>query len=282
MSYVCTLATNHALQDLRCFLKSLMLWGSPTVYLFADAAIAAAAPNMKYSGKLIIKEVLGAYSGKTRQQMERIPVKDKTLWYEFQMEKLRLLDWVFDSEPLVSDVGVFYLDADICFFGELPTIPTGYDVAISPHMIRARDEALYGAYNAGYVWMRSTEAIQAWQEACATSRFFEQAALEVFDRPEWSNRVYKFPIQNNYGWWRMFQSDTEHATMQKAWGIRRQPTNSGITVNGEPLLSVHTHWVTTDYVTGAFNVFVQEILNTLGARHIPAKRLRMVINPALN
>ena len=276
MSYVCTLATNHALQDLQCFLKSLMLWGSPTVYLFADAEIANNAP--KYSGKLIIKEALNAYSGKTRQQMERIPVKDKTLWYEFQMEKLRLLDWVFESEPRATENGVFYLDADICFFGGLPAIPTGYDVAVAPHMIRAKDEAKFGAYNAGYVWMRSTECVEAWNKACAKSRFFEQAALEVFDEPEWVNRVYKFPIQNNYGWWRMYQSDTDHATMQKAWGIRRQPGHAGITVNGEPLLSVHTHWITADYVTGAFNTFVLEILQKLGARHEPAKRLLSIIS----
>lgn len=276
MSYVCTLATNHALQDLQCFLKSLMLWGSPTVYLFADAAIANNVP--KYSGKLVIKEALNAYSGKTRQEMERIPVKDKTLWYEFQMEKLHLLHWVFESEQRASEHGVFYLDADICFFGGLPAIPTGHDVAIAPHMIRAKDERLYGAYNAGYVWMRSTEAIEAWNKACADSRFFEQAALEVFDGPEWSHRVYKFPIQSNYGWWRMYQSDTDHLTMQRGWGIRRQPGHAGITVNGEPLLSVHTHWVTTDYVTGAFNTFVLEILRKLGGRHEPAKRLLSIIS----
>ena len=276
---VCTLATNHALQDLQCFLKSLMIWNTPTVYLFADAAIIQALPSINYTGRLVVKETLNAYSGKTRLEMERIPVNGKTLWYEFQMEKLRLLDWVFAEEKNASD-GVFYLDADICFFGSLPAVPAGYDVAVSPHMIRKRDEARYGAYNAGYVWMRSPEAIEAWRSASKTSRFFEQAALEVFDDATWTARTYRFPAQNNYGLWRMFQADVDCTSLQKDWGLKRDALNSGIVVGGSPLLSVHTHWVTDDYTTGAFNAFVRHILEKLAPRHEPAKRLLAVINQA--
>lgn len=283
-SYVCTLATNHALQDLQCFLKSLMLWNAsapPTIYLFADAAIAAAIPAMKYGGKIVVKEALNPYSGKTRLEMERIAVGEKTLWYEFQMEKLALLEWVFASEATASEVGVFYLDADICFFGQLPAIPAGRDVAVSPHMICKRDEAKYGAYNAGYVWMRSTEAVEAWRTASKTSRFFEQAALEVFDEAAWTGRVDTLPVQNNYGWWRMFQADTDYPTLQKAWGLKRDPNSSGIVIGGLPLLSVHTHWVTGDYTTGAFNAFVRQILEKLAPRHDPAKRLLSIITDTL-
>jgi hypothetical protein len=276
--YICTLATNHALQDLQCFLKSLMIWNAPTVYLFADAAIVRALPSINYTGQLVVKETLNAYSGKTRQEMERIPMNGKTLWYEFQMEKLRLLDWVFAEEKAVSAAGVFYLDADICFFGSLPAVPAGYDVAVSPHMIRKRDEARYGAYNAGYVWMRSPEAVEAWRSACATSRFFEQAALEVFDEDAWSARTYRFPAQNNYGWWRMFQAEADWEIIQRSWGLRRSAEHSGIVVGDLPLLSVHTHWVTGDYTTAAFNAFVQHILEKLAPRHEPAKRLLAVIN----
>jgi hypothetical protein len=270
-SVVCTLATSHALQDLQCFLKSLTLWEpNTTVYLFADAATAKAISAL-YPGKIIIQEALNAYSGKTRQGMERIPINGKTLWYEFQMEKLRLLRWVFEAEP--AGAGVFYLDADICHFSALPSIPDGYDVAVSPHMIRARDEAKFGAYNAGYVWMRSVEAVEAWYSACPSSRFFEQSALEVFDTDAWRPRTYKFPAEINYGWWRMFQSDTDFRTLQRRWGIRRDPNHSGITVDGAPLGSVHTHWITNDFTTTAFNFFVREILKKIAHIHEPAKRL---------
>jgi hypothetical protein len=279
-SFVCTLATNHALQDLQYFLKSLMVWNSnaPTVYLFADKDVAVAIPAIKYTGKIIIKEALNTYSHKMRVEMERTPSNGKTLWYDFQMEKLNLLDWVFKSEKTASEVGVFYLDADIFFLGELPTVPDAFAVALSPHMIRKEDEKRYGTYNAGYFWTKSAGAIKAWRNACQTSRFFEQAALEVFDTEEWSGRIHTFPIQTNYGWWRMYQSDTDYADLQKDWGIRREVRHAGITVKKEPLISVHTHWTTSDFTTKIFNTFVRDLLTKLAPMHPPAKRLLSIIS----
>lgn len=278
--FVCTLATNYALQDLAYFLKSMMLWNStpPTVYLFADKDVALAIPGLKYTGKIVVKEALAAYSQKTRTEMERTPAEGKTLWYQFQMEKLNLLDWVFSSEKSAPDLGVFYLDADIFFFGELPTIPSGCDVALSPHMIRMRDESLYGKYNAGYFWTRSPNVVHAWRSACASSRFFEQAALETFDSDEWNGRVYTFPIQTNYGWWRMFQADTDSEERKSRWGIRREAKSPGITVDGLPLNSIHTHWVTSDFTTKLFNTFVRDFLGKIAPRHEPAKRLLAIIS----
>jgi len=278
--FVCTLATNHALQDLQYFLKSLMVWNSnaPTVYLFADKDVATAIPAIKYTGKIIVKEALNTYSHKMRTEMERIPSNSKTLWYDFQMEKLNLLDWVFKSENTASEVGVFYLDADIFFLGELPTIPEAATVALSPHMIRKQDEKLYGTYNAGYFWTKSVDAIHAWRNACQASRFFEQAALEIFDTEEWSGRLYTFPIQTNYGWWRMFQSDTHYTELQKDWAIRREVRHAGITVKKEPLISIHTHWNTSDFTTKIFNTFVRDLLTKLAPMHPPAKRLLSIIS----
>ena len=279
-SFVCTLATINALQDLVYFLKSLMLWNKvvPTVYIFADKDVVDALAKIKYTGKIYIKDALSAYSYKTRQQMERISISDnKSLWYQFQMEKLNLLEWVFTSEKTASQDGVYYLDADILFLGELPTISNAYDVAVSPHMIRRTDEARYGTYNAGYFWTKTMEAVGAWRVACESSRFFEQAGLEIFDSPEWSTRLYKFPAQTNYGWWRMFQADTDYSELQKRWGIRRDAKHSGITVDGQPLNSVHTHWITTDFTTKTFNIFVKQYLEKLAPRHNPAKQLLSII-----
>lgn len=278
-SFVCTLATNHALQDLVYFLKSLMLWNKPvpTVYLFADKDVVNALPKIKYTGKIHVKEALSAYSHKTRGEMERTFINNKTLWYQFQMEKLNLLEWVFTSEKTASQDGVYYLDADIFFFGELPKISSVYDVAVSPHMIRKADEARYGAYNAGYFWTKTMEAVSTWRLACESSRFFEQAALEIFDSPEWSARLYTFPVQTNYGWWRMFQADTAYSELQTRWGIRRDAKHSGLIVDGLPLNSVHTHWITNDFITKTFNTFIKEYLGKLAPRHNPAKQLLSII-----
>jgi len=280
MNRVATLATNHALQDLQIFLKSLMLWQSPpTVYLYADTAVAVALKSIGYTGQIIVKEVLNKYSGKTRQEMETISgyFPGKSLWFEFQMEKLSLLEWVFTCD-FQATTGVFYLDSDICFLKSLPIIPPNYNVALSPHIIRPRDEVLYGKYNAGFLWVRNLEAVCAWRDACDSSRFFEQAALEIFDSEEWASQRYIFPIQENYGWWRMFQGEIHYSLLQGKWSIFRNAEHSGITVDKIPLGSVHTHWITRDTTTAAFNTFVLNILKKLAPAHAPAKKMLTIIN----
>jgi hypothetical protein len=280
MSVIATLATNHALDDLKVFLSSLELWSEATVYIYADTLVAKFLKSFSYKGKIIVRSALDVYSGKTRLQMEKIPGKipGKSLWFEFQMEKLELLRWVFASEAAAATSGVFYLDSDICFFGPLPSVPSSYEVAVSPHMIRRRDEALYGKYNAGYMWVRTEEAVDAWRQACVTSRFFEQAALEIFDSEEWSARTYQIPVQNNYGWWRMFQAEFPFGDLQKKWSIFRRSEHSGILVDGVPLASVHTHWKTGDVTTATFNRFVKIFLTKLASSHPPAKKLLNIIH----
>ena len=277
---VTTLATNHALQDLKIFLKSLMLWPNPpTVYLYADTPIMTALKQIPYTGQIFVKEALNKYSGKTRQEMEQIPgtILGKSLWFEFQMEKLSLLEWAFASDVGLVKTGVFYLDSDICFFGPLPAVPPTYEVALSQHRIRERDEALFGKYNAGYLWVKGPTAVAAWRAACITSRFFEQAALEIFDSDEWLSRTHKFPVQNNYGWWRMFQGDAPASQLQRQWTFFRNPEHSGIIVDGAHLGSVHTHWTTGDPTTAAFNLFVIAILTKLAPSHTPARKLLNII-----
>lgn len=273
---VATLATNNALEDLQVLLKTLELWHGvpPTVYLYADSQTAE---KVKYSGTIIVRKALDTYSGKTRRQMEMTPgsIGGKSLWFEFQMEKLSLLEWALTESK--TDTGVYYLDSDICLFRALPNVPVGYDAAVSPHLIRLRDEALYGKYNAGYVWIRTMEAVRAWREACIESRFFEQTALEVFDSEKWSSKTFVFPLQENYGWWRMFQGRMSPNELQDEWKIFRSAGHSGILVGNLPLGSIHTHWITTDPVTGDFNFFVLDLVRKLARSHPPAKKLLNII-----
>jgi hypothetical protein len=210
--------------------------------------------------------------------MERLPSDTQaTLWMEFQMEKLNLLKWAFEVEPeTAANQGVFYLDSDICFLAPLPVPPEdpSIEVGLSPHYIRKHDEERFGRYNAGYVWMRSVDAVEAWRAACADSTFFEQAALEVFDTDtRWASKRYIFPIQHNYGWWRMWQSERSPTDCLKEWGIFRTQSSSGIVVQGKPLASVHTHWVTNDSATAQFNKIVYEFLKRLASAHPPAAHL---------
>jgi len=266
---IATLSTNQSYQDLKIFLTSLSLHytpaNAPTVYLFCDAEIMAKVLADNYNIFIVFNECLDDYSGKTRAEMElqRRP-NGKTLWYEFQMEKLNLLDWVFTADPdTATTEGVFYLDSDLCFFAPLPKIPDHVKVAVSPHMIRQRDEARFGKYNGGCLWVCTQRAINAWREACPASRFHEQAALECFDEPEWSNIIYHFPAQVNYGWWRMWQGSTHPSELQAKWAV----TETAVTIDSQPLQTVHTHFYNpSDMATKTFNNFV---INKLAAISTP-------------
>jgi hypothetical protein len=253
---IATLATNLAQNDLRIFVQTLALWNKelPTLYLYADDTL----PPVEYGGRLVRSSALNKYTGYNRTQMEKMPsTSASSLWMEFQMEKLNLLDWVFASDP-EAEKGVFYFDADICFLGPLPEVPSYAEVAISPHMIYKPDTKRSGVYNAGFLWMKTKAAVDAWRAACPTSRYFEQAALECFD--SWNN-VYHFPVQHNYGWWRFFQGDKGYASTKDEWAITNIPNHSGLLVQGIPVCSVHTHWKGNDYqLMVHFNAFLVNLL----------------------
>lgn len=280
MTIIATLATNKSLNDLRVFLKSLSLHytaaTSPTIYIFADTAVKLMIEFEKHPLTIIIKDVLGAYSDLDRPTMELIGrPNNTTLWYEFQMEKLNLLDWVFEVEPRAKTEGAFYLDADICFLGPLPAVPSSAAIALSPHLIRPNDEARFGKYNGGFLWMRDPAGVVAWRTECPHSRFHEQAALECFDDPEWAGLVHTFPVQVNYGWWRMWQGRQPAKETQAAWTVEKGVIN----VAGAPLLSIHTHFVTTDLATRYFNTFVLNNLIAAAKTNLLAQRLLDILSP---
>ena len=276
-SALATLATSVVIDDLRVLLASLMIFNAnpPTVYLLCDKKIAEMLPSLKYAGKVVVKEGLEEYAGLSRADMERLPGKRfSSRFFDFTMEKVELMKWVLQEEP-----DALFCDADICFLGPLPQIPRGMSVGLSPHMIRSEDEAKYGEYNAGFMWFSSLEAIFKWETACKTSRFFEQAALETV-ATEMGETLYKFPATENYGWWRLWQGKESSQVLFKKWSFKRLPTTAGISIDGIPLGSVHTHFFEKkDAATKRFNQVVIEMLTSLKRAHIPANRLLHILAP---
>ena len=256
---ICTLANEFAINDLQLLLFTLELWNStpPDVYLYCDSKVSTwISKKQRYKGKLITKEALNRYTGLTRTDMESRPGKTfQTLFGDFTAEKPLLFQWAF-SQMTSTEKGLLFCDADICFLASLPEIPKGATLALSPHMIRKRDTDKYGIYNAGFLWMESPETAKVWFELCKTSRFFEQGCLE--DLKTLSQSTYEFPIQVNYGWWRMFQSDTSVEERKKEFSVHRQGNlHSGILVQEKPLNSVHTHFFgTNDMSTLDFNSYM--------------------------
>ena len=270
-SIVATLATGGAIEDLRVLLASLQIFNAtpPTVYMFCDKRVADVLHTFKYPGRVIFREDLNRYSPFTRAAMEALPGRTfKSMWHEFMTEKINLLRWVFDKEQ----TGVFFCDADICFLDALPPVPEGALVALSPHQIRPGDEAKYGKYNGGFLWMKEARHAETWWAACAGARFYEQSALEDVAASLTGPELFEFPVTQNYGWWRMWQGVRIPEELQAEWSIHRGKGGAGIMVGGTTLGSVHTHFVTKDPATQAFNEWVISWLRRLGS-HVPAKRI---------
>jgi len=259
---IATLVNEFAIDDLKVLLFTLELWNTPpTVYIFSDTKSAPLIKAIKYGGSVIIKEdALNKYTGLNRRAMEaRRDVRGRSLFAEFTEEKTVLMEWAI----ALSGTGVLFCDADICHLGPLPEIPDGTELALSPHMIRKYDTDRYGIYNAGFLWFSETAVAVRWRELCATSRFFEQGCLEDLAT---EYKLYQFPIQVNYGWWRLWQSAQPPAVLEAEWSIHRTEGTSGITVQKLPLLSIHTHWFEkSDRATYEFNMWVLGQLKKLGS-----------------
>ena len=157
--------------------------------------------------------------------------------------------------------------------GPLPEPPSTAKVGVCRHMIRPWDEQRFGTYNAGYLYTTDANLSSYWREAAFTSRYYDQAALEDVVKHYTSDQTFEFPIQNNYGWWRMYQSLKSPTEMASEWGLLRKENHSGIKAHGNPLLSIHTHWgEQQDMITASFNKFVYQILLKLNS-HKPANAL---------
>ena len=262
MVLVATLANKNAIQDLDIFLFSLQLWSkSPNkIYIYCDTEVAnwvkTAYPLLQIQTQI----ALDPYTGLSRKQMEQTRGrKFPSVWCDLMAEKIELLEWIFRENPKEAESdGIFLMDADICFLGPLPTIPVGTKLALSPHEIRSRDTQKFGHYNGGFLWTSSSEMPELWSKATATSRYYEQAALEdIATHYKETATLYEFPTTINYGWWRLLQGNESAQTLQKLWNIHE----GVLSIGTKPLQSIHTHWhEISDRATFTFNQFVLRLL----------------------
>jgi len=257
---IATLANEHALDDLQHLLYSITLWNTPPpIYIYCTEKVALWLKKVNYPGSLYTNTALEPYEGLSRDIMEKEPSKKDlpNRFYDFTQEKCELMAWAMNSLLEVDKQrGILFCDADICWLGPLPKIPKGKTLGLSRHMIRSHDERQFGKYNAGFVWMNDPELPLKWAEACETSRFFEQVALETLEDISDPDEIYYFGQEFNYGWWRLFQSNYSSTELKKEWSLESSTEHSGLLVKGKPLSCIHTHFKTTDYTTNEFNRFV--------------------------
>lgn len=281
---IATMANESAVKDLRLFLFSLQLWNTrlPDIYLYCTTSVKKLNLDRFYKGNLYYNTSLDQYQNLTRQQMEQIPSRQglSNLFHDFTMEKCNLFDWVFhELKEGYPYHGVVFCDSDLCWTGPLPLVDHRSFMGLSRHEIHEIYEKRYGIYNAGLIWFRGKQSVDRWREECKTSRFFEQAALETTSGPCAPWQIYQFPIQVNYGWWRMYQGSKSLKDLENEWSIKRDMNeeHSGIVVDGMPLLCVHTHFDTTDTITKEFNIFFLNKLSLIRKQKKSGKLLREIV-----
>ena len=248
---VCTMATEGVINDLKIFIYSLRLF-EPEIplYILCDTKTKEIIEkqNNKNNTNIYLYPLLDKYSGKNRTQMEQ-----ENIWTEFMLKKCDIIDIVLDK---YSDV--LFADTDMCFLNSLPPInhTKQYQLGASPHFIKKADTDKYGYYNGGYLWVANKNITTQWKEYTKTARFFEQSAIEDIVK-EFNS--FEFPIQNNFGWWRLFQCDHPQQRYEKFSNCK---TTGDILFDGEPLRSIHTHLTSnTDVNMPMFNNIIKTLLN---------------------
>jgi hypothetical protein len=268
----------EALADFVIFIKTLEVWHpDATLYVLTDSVTNFT--GIRFKGTMHVKVALDAYRGLNRKAMEAMPGRIyDSLFKDYTYEKAGVLEWAFDITPdlATSGKGIWFMDSDITHLGPMPDIPEGATLALSPHYIRESDCRLYGKYNAGYFWLSDRSLISAWRSAGFTSRFFEQAALEDLASAV-AEKLYEFPIQVNFGWWRMFQGLVPPAEVQAGFSFNRADMSVGLRYKGVPLQSIHTHWSDTSVsATGVFNSWINEYTRKF-ASHKPMAGFRRAL-----
>lgn len=228
----------ESLREFRIFVRTLETWHPNTnLYVYTDSLTDIR--SVPFKGTYHIRTALDMYKGLNRQDMERRPgARYDSLWKDYMYEKANVLEWMLET-----NTDAWFMDADISFFAPLPNIPSNATLALSPHYIKERDTMRFGKYNAGFLWMRGKRYLEPWRDAGRSSRFFEQAALEdIAKLADQAKELYEFPIQVNFGWWRMIQATEAPSRIQERFSIFRTEASIGIRYDGKPLQSVHTHW----------------------------------------
>jgi hypothetical protein len=278
MTRIATIVTGaKALTEFQLLLYTLEQW-EPTaeVFVLTDTPTSLLLAAIKSRLRVRHRVGLDDYTGLTRKDMEaRNGSKYVSLWHDFMMEKSTVLQWALEERS----GGVWFLDVDICLLAPLPALPTTTAIALSPHYIRKGDEAKYGVYNGGMMWLRDTRFLNAWRRATYGSRFYEQAALEEVakeakeakeaNEANETNILYELPPQDNFGWWRHLQSADAPPLIEARFGYNRRLPCAGLTYEGAVLRSVHTHWDEAN----PFNLWMRGRLEFLTRSHPPAKQL---------
>jgi hypothetical protein len=268
---------NEAFQDFIRFVRTLEVWHPGAhLFIFTNAKTQPLFSKLSPNAKLSLFTTMDAYEMYSRAEMESLTGKTyDSLFTDFTYEKANLVEFMLKNTSTPEN-GVWLMDSDIIHLAPLPSIPAGASIALSPHYIREADCKLFGKYNAGFMWIKDESWLSLWREAGHTTRFYEQAPLEIVAAEAFKkDTLYEFPIQVNFGWWRMFQSSNPPYKIQALFSIHRADESVGIRFDGAPLQSIHSHWSDqSSSANGAFNKWFNEFIEKMSHFHAPLRKLK--------
>ena len=223
---ISTLTNKNGIFDLTILLSSLSKYHTDIpVFVGCDTEVKTHFEKNNFGLKLNFVNCLDKYNHMNRQEMEK-----QGIWLEFMLEKETVL-----REAMTTYSNSLFLDADICLLDCLPNIDFSKDVILCRHYIQEANELKYGHFNGGYFFVNNFKFLDWFRNTSKTrSHYFEQQTLD-FCSEEFN--VGYFPIQNNFGWWRLFECDNPKDTMNKF-----TMNNGTILYDNKKLKSVHTHF----------------------------------------
>jgi hypothetical protein len=238
---ISTLTNKNGIHDLTILLTSLVKFHKDIpVFIACDTIVKNHFENNNYGLTLYFDTCLDKYNDMNRQQME-----SKGLWLEFMLEKETVL-----RKAMKNNSNSLFLDADICLLDCLPNIDFSKDVILCRHYIQEQNEIKYGHFNGGYFFVNNIKFLDWFRTTSKTrSHFFEQQTLDYCHE---EFKVGYFPIQNNFGWWRLYECDNPNERISK-FSLQ----NGVILYDNKRLKSVHTHFSDeSNSYNGNFNKFL--------------------------
>ena len=242
---ICTMTNINGKFDLSLLLMTLSRKHKEIpVFIACDTAIQQYFEKNNFGLSLHFETCLDKYKSMNRQQMEK-----NGNWIDFMLEKATIL-----KKALSTYSNSFFLDADICLLNGLPDIDLSKDIMLSRHYILEENENKYGQFNGGFFFVNNIKFIDWFYTTSKTrSKFFEQQTLDYCHE---EFKVGYFPIQNNFGWWRLFECDNPKERLNK-FNVQK----GHIYYDGQPLRSIHTHFeeIKPSY-TSEFNKIIISLL----------------------
>jgi hypothetical protein len=223
---ICTLANGNAADELVLMLQSLDLWMPTHVFVACDRAVERRLRQLALARiTLVPLQILD-------EQLARASQADEGLWRRLMLYKMDVMELALRARG-----NTLFVDADMVFLAPITDVDLStHDVALSPHMIRREDEAVYGRFNGGYVGTSRVDFAAWWRRESVRSKYMEQGCLE--DAPR-HFRVQRLGPHHNYGWWRLDQCGSALERLRRLAQFR---VKRGVIRYGDrTLVSIHTH-----------------------------------------